>query len=92
MEKVQQFHKEGDEQHNHAGFSNSVDLKYPANPNAHGHAIYTNGLAFEVEGDMSPWMRLSQQGYHQWVAQSSFMQPETAVNLGRSKNKLKFFL
>lgn len=50
-EKVQQTHKEGDEIHGHSGYSKSRDVKYPANPNMHGHVIATDGLQFTVDAD-----------------------------------------
>ena len=50
-EKIQQNHVEGDEIHGHAGFSKSRDVKYPANPNMHGHVRQTDALAFTVDAD-----------------------------------------
>lgn len=51
FEEVHQTHEDGDEIHNHSGYSRSSDVAYPANPNMHSHAIRTNGLAFHVPAD-----------------------------------------
>ena len=48
FEEIHQTHDDGDDQHNHAGYSTSSDVAWPANPDMHSHAVRTKGLAFHV--------------------------------------------